>query len=86
MVYGEGQGLVGPSRLPLKTPDGMSSHAPVASADLSNMSGGLPFKVNPNKLNIQTNMKQVGEYGLANAQSTFSPFTGMNIQPKSVLN
>lgn len=32
-------------------------------------------------------MKQVSDYGFANAQSTFSPFTGMNnIQPKSVLN
>ena len=44
----------------------------------------------PNQLNIQTNMKQVSDYGPANGtqQSTFSPFQGNNItiQPKSVLN
>lgn len=87
LVFGEGQDRLGvpTGRLPLKAQEGLVSHAPTTSADLSLMAG-LPFKMKPNQLNIQTNMKQVSDYGVSNAQSTFSPFTGMNIQPKSVLN
>lgn len=85
LVY-DGQDRLGvpTGRLPLKTQDGVSVHAPATSADLSHMAG-LPFKVKPNQLNIQTNMKQVSDYGPANGQNAFSPFTGMTIQPKSVL-